>query len=93
MPREHSIAEARSSLPRLVREAEAGRPVILTRRGRSVAVLVGRKQFEQAMKTPRGFTAAWDEFASEIDVAALDIDPDEIFGGARDRRPGRDVSL
>ncbi|MDZ7669890.1 MAG: type II toxin-antitoxin system prevent-host-death family antitoxin [Gammaproteobacteria bacterium] len=34
----HSIAEARSNLPRLVREAESGKAVELTRRGEAVAV-------------------------------------------------------
>ena len=40
MGKRHSIAEARSSLPRLIREAESGKPVELTRRGQPVAVLV-----------------------------------------------------
>ena len=43
MARQHSIAEARSSLPSLVREAESGKAVELTRRGEPVAVLIGRR--------------------------------------------------
>lgn len=40
MDKTYSIAEARSDLSKVVREAEAGRPVTLSRRGRPVAVVV-----------------------------------------------------
>ena len=39
MSRRHSIAEARNHLPELVRQAESGKPVELTRRGEPVAEL------------------------------------------------------
>jgi len=42
-----SIAEARNDLSSVVREAEAGRPVTLSRRGRPVAVLVSAQQYER----------------------------------------------
>jgi prevent-host-death family protein len=40
MDKTYSIAEARNDLSNVVREAEAGRPVTLSRRGRAVAVIV-----------------------------------------------------
>jgi prevent-host-death family protein len=40
MDKTYSIAEARNDLSNVVREAEAGRPVTLSRRGRPVAVVV-----------------------------------------------------
>jgi prevent-host-death family protein len=40
MDKTYSIAEARNDLSHVVREAEAGRPVTLSRRGRAVAVVV-----------------------------------------------------
>ena len=40
MDKTYSIAEARNDLSNVVREAEAGRPVTLSRRGRIVAVVV-----------------------------------------------------
>jgi prevent-host-death family protein len=89
MSEQHSIAEARSSLPRLVREAESGKAVELTRRGEGVAVLIGRRQYDRLISRSRSFSEAWDAFASEVDLASLDIDPDEIFGGVRDKAPGR----
>lgn len=93
MPDRHSIAEARSNLPKLVREAERGKAVELTRRGEPVAVIIGRRQFEQLTAVRRGFAAAYREFSAEFDLESLGIDPDELFGDARDQAPGRDVRL
>lgn len=42
---------------------------------------------------PKTFSEAYDEFRAKHDLAELDIDPDEIFAGVRDRGPGRDVDL
>lgn len=93
MRRKHSIAEARMKLPRLVREAEAGKAVELTRRGQGVAVLIGRKQYERLVSPSRGFSEAWDNFSREVQLAELQIDPDVVFAGARDDRPGRNAGL
>ena len=93
MGRRHSIAEARMNLPRLIREAESGKAIELTRRGEGVAVLIGRKQYEQLVSRPRGFAEAWDDFVATVDLQELDIDPDVIFAGVRDTTPGRDPSL
>ncbi len=93
MPRRHSIAEARMKLPRLIREAETGKVVELTRRGERVAFLIGRKQYERLVSRKRRFSEVWDEFRHAIDVPELDIDPDETFGGLRDAVPGRDTGL
>ena len=90
MSEQHSIAEARSSLPRLVREAESGKAVELTRRGESVAVLIGRKQYQRLVSRSRRFSDAWDDFAREVDLANLAIDPDEVFADVRDDSPGRE---
>ncbi len=93
MGKRHSIADARNNLPTLVREAEAGKPIELTRRGESVAVLLGRKEYERLARRSRRFSEAWREFADEIDLSALGIDPDEIFADTRDTQPGRHVEL
>jgi prevent-host-death family protein len=93
MKDQHSIASARSNLPQLVRKAESGKPVELTRRGESVAVLIGRKQYERLISKSRRFSEAWKAFTSEHALADLNIDPDEIFADVRDRTPGRDPAL
>ena len=93
MTEKHSIADARRNLPRLIREAENGKTVELTRRGEPVAVLVGHRQFRRLSGNRRGFAAAYREFLETVDLSELDLDPDELFEGVRDKSPGRDVSL
>lgn len=93
MGEQHSIAEARSKLPQLVRDAESGKAVELTRRGEGVAVLIGRKQYDRLVSRSRGFSEAFAEFTAEVDLAELDIDPDEVFAAVRDNAPGRNPSL
>lgn len=91
MGRRHSIAEARNNLPTLVREAESGKPVELTRRGESVAVLLSRKDYERLARRGRRFSEAWRDFSSQTDVATAAIDPDEVFAETRDSGTGRKV--
>ena len=93
MAKRHSIAEARSNLPNLVREAESGKVVELTRHGKLVAVLMGSRQYEQLTSGFHGFADAYGHFTSEFDLQGLAIDPDEVFGGARDDTAGREVRL
>jgi prevent-host-death family protein len=93
MPKRQSIAEARSNLPQLVRQAESGEPIELTRRGESVAVLIGRKDYERLATRARRFSEAWKEFADGVELSELAIDPDEIFSDLRDPRPGREIGL
>ena len=93
MTEKHSIAEARRNLPRLIREAEHGKTVELTRRGEAVAVLVGRRTFERLAAGRRGFTEAYREFSKTFDLPELALDPDELFAGARDAAQGREVRL
>jgi len=93
MTEKHSIAEARRNLPQLIRDAERGKTVELTRRGEPVAVLVGRRTFERLAAGRRNFADAYGDFTASVDLAALALDPDALFGDIRDKRPGRDVRL
>ena len=93
MNEQHSIAEARSNLPDLVKKAEAGRAVELTRRGEPVAVLIGRKEYDRLLTGSSRFSSAWDEFVKDADLASLEIDPGEVFAGVRDKTPGRNTTL
>src|SRR5258708_36923611 len=86
---QHSIAEARSNLPGLVRKAESGETVELTRRGVGVAVLIGLRQYERLISRSRRFSEAWDDFSGDRDLAGLAINPDEVFAPVRDKSPGR----
>jgi len=91
--RRYSIADARNNLPELVRQAESGKAVELTRRGEPVAVLVGRKEYDRLKSPSRTFGDAWAKFSRTIDLRQANIDPDEVFSDVRDATPGRDADL
>jgi prevent-host-death family protein len=93
MAKQRSIAEARSSLPRLVREAESGKSIDLTRRGQPVAVLIGRQQYMRLTSTHRRFSEAYGAFTRDINLKELAIDLQEVFAEARDETRGRDIDL
>jgi prevent-host-death family protein len=76
-----------------VRKAEAGEAIELTRRGAPVAVLMGRRQYSRLTSKHRRFLRAYERFARDVDLAALDINPDEVFSGVRDQTGGRSVDL
>ena len=90
MTERRSIAEARRNLPSLVRDAQNGRAVELTRRGEPVAVLIGHREFGRLTSGRRGFGKAYREFASAFGLA---LDPDELFGDVREKTAGRNVRL
>lgn len=89
MSKRVSIAAARDNLPALVRSAEQGQQVELTRRGKLVAVLVSSHEYEKLTAGPRDLWAAIQKFRSEHDLSELDAE--EVFSNVRDRTPGREV--
>lgn len=93
MSEKYSIAEARRNLPTLIRKAESGKAVELTRHGEPVAVLLGHRQFERLCAGRRGFVEAYQDFTKAVDLSELALDPEELFEWARDTTPGRDVRL
>lgn len=90
MSEQFTIAEARNSLTRLVRRAESRAPVVLTRRGQPVAVLLSYEEFTR-LTPQRSYIEALAEFrrARADDLADL---ADALEGG-RDRSTGREVAL
>ena len=90
---QHSIAEARANLPSLVRRAEAGKAIELTRRGEPVAVLLGRREYERLTASSRGFSDAYAAFKHEFDLDDLALDPTQLFGDLREKSKGRKVDL
>jgi prevent-host-death family protein len=51
MAKKVSLAEARDHLTGLVREVESGKRIELTRRGKPVAVLVSRAEYDRLRRT------------------------------------------
>lgn len=69
----YSIAAAKNNLSGLVHEAEQGRPVRLTRRGKPVAVLISTEQYKR-LSEPRK-KVEWS--AVVIDTKNFKFDRDE----------------
>jgi hypothetical protein len=63
----------------------------VTRRGKRIAVVISRGQYERFIARKRSFSEAWREFTRDVSLA--EIDADDVFGNVRDRETGRDISL
>lgn len=77
---DYSISEAKNKLPRLVHEAEAGKRVRLTRRGKSVAVLLSRGEYD-ALTSARQYPGrgVWDGVREwRAEYGGVDLDDGEI---------------
>jgi prevent-host-death family protein len=84
-----SIAEARAKLPGLVKEAEEGAAVQITRWGTPVAVLVSATRYQQLAHGRPSFGVALDNFLERVDMAGIRVGKDE-FEDLRDREAGRE---
>lgn len=85
-PREYSVAQARDRLASLVHEAERGRAIHITRRGRPVAVLISEAEFQRVRgRATRGVGDAilqWRAKHGGVDLR------DEEIAAWRDRSSG-----
>jgi len=91
MFQKYSMAEARSRLPAIVDEAEAGREVELTRRGRPVAVVVSCREFDRLRGKCRHFGDAYKSFLERFSLDEIGLEDE--FATPRDKTVGRKVSL
>ncbi len=91
MTQRYSIAAAKDQLPRLVREAEGGAPIEITRRGRPVAVLLSLAEYQRLAAAQPSLWQGIREFRAEYAVSELDVE--HVFEDVRDTDPGREVPL
>jgi prevent-host-death family protein len=92
MTEQHSIAQARQNLAALVRKLEKQVTIEITRRGKTVAVLLSLPEFQRLTSERKGFWEAYTDFRHAVNLADLQIEAD-IFNGVRSSEPGRDVDL
>jgi len=92
MPRRYSIAEARTHLPTLVDQAEAGLTVELTRRGKPVAVIVSLREFERSRTDRARFGEAYGAFLERHRLEEVGLDSGFVTS-LRHKDTGRKVSL
>jgi prevent-host-death family protein len=89
---QYSIAEARNRFTAIVRDVERGKIVELTRHGRPVAVILSMREYRQLQPAQSDFWAALSLFRQQVDLEPFNTGPD-VFEGARDPSPGRQVNL
>ncbi len=87
-----SVAEARQHFARLIKRAQQGKAIEITRRGEPVAVLISAAKYSAIMGERPSFVDATRQVRERLGVDALKIG-DADFDGLRDQSPGRDVSL
>lgn len=92
MSRRYPIAEARANLPTIIDEVESGAAVELTRRGKSVAVLVSVAEYARLRGERANFKDAYQHFLKKHRLAESGLDRD-FADKLRDRSIGRKVSL
>jgi len=85
-----SIAEARAQFPGLVKEAEEGVAVQITRWGTPVAVLVSTARYQQLAHGRPSFGAALDDFLARVEMSGIALEQGD-FDDLRDREAGRGV--
>ncbi len=89
---QYTIAEAKNKLPSIVHSVEKGSPIMLTRHGRPVAILLSIGQYEKLSRGIEGYWSALQSFRNRMmreDVQISDTD----FDGLRDDSRGREVEL
>ena len=87
-----SVAEARQNFARLIRTAQQGRAIEITRRGEPVAVLLSASEYLVLTGERPSFVEAVDRVRERLGVDELGIGG-EVFEGLRDDSPGREVSF
>jgi len=92
MTRKYSVAEARSSLPAIIDQAESGLDVELTRRGKPVAIVISVREFERLRGERPRFGAGYRHFLETHSLKEVGVD-DDYFASGRQTGSGREVSL
>lgn len=92
MAKRYSIAEARSNLPTLVDEVEAGQEIQLTRRGKAVAVVLSVREYARLRAERPPFGDAYMRFLTTHALHEVGLD-DGFFAAARNTETGRKVTL
>ena len=92
MAKRYSIAEARSNLPTIVNQVEAGQQIELTRRGKAVAVVVSLREFARLRGELVPFGDAYKRFLTTHTLHDVGLD-EAFFAAARNTATGRKVTL
>ena len=86
-------AATRNALKQFIHRAESGEAVRITHRGKPVAVLLSKKEYErlQGEDSNNDFWQAIEDWRAQADFGWAELTPEEVDGW-RDRSPGREFS-
>ncbi|MBK7952313.1 MAG: type II toxin-antitoxin system Phd/YefM family antitoxin [Deltaproteobacteria bacterium] len=87
-----SVAEARQNLSRLIKRAQHGNVIEITRRGEPVAVLLSASDYAAITGKRSSFADAVRQLRNRLYIEDLGIG-EKDFDDLRDESPGRDISL
>lgn len=91
-PTKVSVAVARQNFARLIKRAEHGNSIEITRRGESVAVLLSASEYAAITGGRSSFIEAARQVRSRMGVESLGIG-DAEFDELREESPGREIPL
>ena len=92
MAKSYSVADARSHLPDILDEVEAGKEVELTRRGRPVAVVLSSERYAALRREHGTFDDAYRAFVGRYSLEEIGLE-ERFFDSLRNREPGRKARL
>ena len=87
-----SVAEARQHFAHLIKRAQQGKTIEITRRGEPVAVLLSASEYSAITGERSSFIDAMSQVRERLGVDELEIG-DAEFEGLRGGSPGREISL
>jgi prevent-host-death family protein len=88
----YTIASARAKLPDIVDEVEAGSEVVVTRRGKKVAVVMSAARYARLRGERVAFMTAYETFRARHNLAEAGLDR-SFARSLRQRDTGRPVKL
>ena len=80
MQNKFPIAEAKNKLPAIIHYVEEGPSVELTRRGKSVAVLMSIQEYKRLAATQKGFWKAVSTLRQKINREGIEISDKDFKG-------------
>jgi antitoxin (DNA-binding transcriptional repressor) of toxin-antitoxin stability system len=88
----YSIQEANHYFPNLLNLIERGETIGLTRQGKTIAVILSEREYQQLVHPQRSPWEALQAFRQAVNIEQLDLDTD-IFTVNRQNDRGREIEL
>ena len=82
-----SIAEARNHFTQLIHMAESGKPVRVSRRGKTVVVVMSIREYQRLVH-PGDFWMPLAKVRGQIESGEREAIEPDVFAGVRDPSPG-----